>query len=85
MTRRIQVSSDRDIEAASFGRVRARRHRGGVPKYHAIKSVAEALEVSSRTVRRWIESGDLVVHRVGRIVRIAEDDLRAFLALHREG
>jgi excisionase family DNA binding protein len=84
MTRRNRVSTDRDIEAAGFGRVRARRHRSGVPKYHAIKSVAEVLEVSSRTVRRWIESGDLVVHRVGRIVRIAEDDLRAFLALHRE-
>jgi hypothetical protein len=25
------------------------------------------------------------VHRVGGIVRIAEADLRAFLALHREG
>jgi hypothetical protein len=36
-------------------------------------------------VRRWIDAGDLVVHRVGAIVRIAEPDLRAFLALHREG
>jgi hypothetical protein len=25
------------------------------------------------------------VHRVGGVVRIAEGDLRAFLALHREG
>lgn len=37
----------------------------------------------TRTVRRWIEAGDLVVHRVGGVVRIAEGDLRAFLALHR--
>jgi excisionase family DNA binding protein len=62
------------------------RHRGsGLPKYYAIKAVAEALDVSSRTVRRWIAHGDLVVHRVDGVVRIAEGDLRAFLALHRKG
>jgi hypothetical protein len=60
-----------------------RRHRGsGLPKYYAIKVVAEALDVSPR---RWIASGDLVVHRVNGVVRIAEGDLGAFLALHREG
>ena len=63
-----------------------RRHHGsGLPKYYAIKAVAEALDVSPRTVRRWISKGDLVVHRVNGVVRIGEDDLRAFLALHREG
>ena len=56
-----------------------------LPKYYAIKAVAEALEVSPRTVRRWIANGDLVVHRVGGVVRVSEGDLRAFLALHREG
>ena len=62
-----------------------RRHRGGgLPKYYAIKAVAEALDVSGRTVRRWIANGDLIVHRVDGVVRIAEGDLRAFLALHRE-
>jgi excisionase family DNA binding protein len=61
------------------------RQRGGVlPKFNSITTVAEALDVSPRTVRRWIENGDLVVHRVGGVVRIAEADLRAFLALHRE-
>jgi excisionase family DNA binding protein len=47
--------------------------------------VAEALDVSPRTVRRWIANGDLIAHRINGVVRIAEDDLRAFLALHREG
>ena len=62
-----------------------RRHRGsGLPKYHSINAVAEALDVAPRTVRRWIANGDLVVHRVGGVVRVAEGDLRAFLALHRE-
>jgi excisionase family DNA binding protein len=47
--------------------------------------VAECVRVAPRTVRRWIKAGDLVVHRVGGIVRVAEGDLRAFLALYREG
>ena len=39
----------------------------------------------ARTIRRWIANGDLIVHRVDGVVRIAESDLRTFLALHREG
>jgi excisionase family DNA binding protein len=34
-------------------------------------------------VRRWIESGELHVHRFGRRVRIADEDLAAFIALRR--
>jgi excisionase family DNA binding protein len=63
-----------------------RRHRGSyLPKHYTIKAVAEALDVSPRTVRRWIAKRDLAVHRVDGVVRIAENDLRAFLAVHREG
>ena len=62
-----------------------RRQRSGrLPKFHTINTVAETLDVSPRTVRRWIESGDLVVHRIGGVVRVGEADLRMFLALHRE-
>jgi excisionase family DNA binding protein len=86
MTSRAQPLSDSDAEADAFGRVRGRRRHGGsLPKYYAIKAVAEALDISPRTVRRWIANGDLVVHRVDGVVRIAERDLRTFLALHREG
>ena len=63
-----------------------RRHHGrGLPKYHTIKAVAEALDVSVRTIRRRIANGDLIVHRDGGVVRIAESDLRTFLALRRDG
>jgi excisionase family DNA binding protein len=62
-----------------------RGHRDTEIAFFTIAEVAESLRVATRTVRRWIEAGDLVVHRVGGIVRIAEGDLRAFLALHREG
>ncbi len=61
-----------------------RRSANSLPRYHAIKTVTDALDVSTRTVRRWIATGDLTVHRVNGVVRIAEADLRAFLALHRE-
>jgi excisionase family DNA binding protein len=54
-------------------------------RFFTIAEVAERLQVAPRTVRRWIKAGDLIVHRVGGVVRIAEVDLRAFLAPHREG
>ena len=63
---------------------RGRHHGSRLPKYHSIKAMAEALDVSHRTLRRWIANGDLVVHRVGGVVRVADGDLKAFLALHRE-
>lgn len=81
-----RTSRDSEMKAAVSSHARDRRHSGsGFPKYYAIKAVAEALDVSPRTIRRWIAKGDLIVHRVGGVVRIADADLRAFLALHRDG
>jgi excisionase family DNA binding protein len=80
---RTQLPSDSDTETAAFAR--GRHHRGDQIKFLTIAEVAERLHVATRTVRRWIETGDLIVHRIGGVVRIAERDLRAFLALHREG
>ena len=57
------------------------------PKFKAfwtIQDLAKDLEVSERTVHRWIDAGDLIVHRFGRSVRIADNDRRAFLAAHRD-
>lgn len=53
-------------------------------RFFTVAEVAERLRVATRTVRRWIKSGDLVAHRRGRVVRIAESDLKAFLARHRD-
>ncbi len=50
-----------------------------------ISEVAEFCRVSTRTVRRWIERGELAAHRLGRQVRISEKDLRAFLREHWSG
>jgi excisionase family DNA binding protein len=54
-------------------------------KFLTIADVAELLVVATRTVRRWIERGELVPHRLGGAVRIAESDLKDFLALRRDG
>ena len=85
MSSRIQSSRDSDLEATAFGDFRGRRHRDNQIRFFTISDVAERLGVSTRTVRRWIGAEDLVAHRFGGIVRISEKDLRAFLALHRDG
>jgi excisionase family DNA binding protein len=82
MTSRARSPSDSDIQAVFHARG---RRNSGLPKYYPIKAVAEALDVSPRTVKRWIANGDLIAHRVDRVVRVADTDLRTFLALHREG
>lgn len=46
--------------------------------------VAERLGVSERTVWRLIEVRELSVHRIGKSVRIGEDDLRRYLERVRE-
>jgi excisionase family DNA binding protein len=86
MTSRTQPRSDSDAGATAFGRLLGHRQHGrGLPKYYTIDAVAVALDVSPRTVRRWIANGYLVAHRVDGVVRIGGGDLGAFLALHREG
>jgi excisionase family DNA binding protein len=65
--------------------VRSRRDRVRPPvRFFTIPDVAESSQVSTRTVRRWIESGELIAHRFGRSVRVADDDLRVFFACRRE-
>ena len=66
---RTQRPSDSDMEAAAFADARGRHHRDDQIKFFTITEVAERLRVSTRTVRRWIEAGDLVAHRVGGVVR----------------
>jgi len=47
------------------------------------KQVAEELNVSVWTVYRLIKRGDLVAIRVGRLLRIPESSLEAFIDLRR--
>jgi len=50
-----------------------------------VKQAADIVGVSPRTIRRWIDAKELPFHRLGRQIRIAEDDLAAFLAKNRQG
>ena len=49
-----------------------------------LKQAADTLQVSTKTVRRWVQSGDLIDHRFGREVRISEIDLQAFIDAGRQ-
>ncbi|RYG86767.1 MAG: DNA-binding protein [Alphaproteobacteria bacterium] len=41
--------------------------------------VSRRLQMSIKTIERWIASGDLSIHRFGTSVRISADDYRAFV------
>jgi excisionase family DNA binding protein len=55
------------------------------PRFLTVRAVAEILNLSQRSVRRLIDDQKLPIHRFGHAVRIAETDLRAFIAIHRAG
>jgi len=52
-------------------------------KLHTVPQIADRVAASTRTVRRWIENGLLVAHKINGLVRISEEDFQAFLAAHR--
>lgn len=54
-----------------------------VPKLRTIPQVAERLQVDDKTVRRLIKGGVLKAYRLGRQLRISDDDLLAFLNRNR--
>ncbi len=53
------------------------------PRLLTIPEVAAILQVSQRTVFRWMDAGLLPVVRVGKITRIRPADLEVFLQSHR--
>jgi excisionase family DNA binding protein len=50
-----------------------------IPRLFSVADTAQRLGVSARTVRRWIDEGQLPIHRLGRQIRITEADLIAFI------
>jgi|Tabmets5t2r1_1033131.scaffolds.fasta_scaffold477890_2 excisionase family DNA binding protein len=61
----------------------SKSNRRSGDRFYTKRDVAEQLDASTRTVSRWIERGDLKAHKLGRLVRIAGDDLDPFLASRR--
>ena len=51
-----------------------------IPRLLSIAEVARHLSVSTKTIRRLIQGGQLLSHRVGCQHRISEADLAAYLA-----
>lgn len=49
-------------------------------RFLTVKDVAERCQVTERTVRNWIEGGDLRVHRLGGAIRVLPEDFEDFIA-----
>jgi excisionase family DNA binding protein len=49
-------------------------------KYFTVNEVADVIRISGMTVYRLIKSGELPAIRVGKSVRVREEDLDAYLA-----
>lgn len=48
-------------------------------KFYKIKDIQEMFDVSYLTVRSWIETGKLKAFKIGRTIRITEEDLQNFV------
>lgn len=57
--------------------------RTALPGFYDVASVAAALNVTERTVRRWLATGRLPNHKIGGGVRISEPDLKEFIRTSR--
>jgi excisionase family DNA binding protein len=57
-------------------------HSKSPPEFYTIKEIADCVDASTRTVRRWIEKKLLVAHRINGLIRVSEADFRTFLAAH---
>jgi excisionase family DNA binding protein len=53
------------------------------PRLFSIADIAAFMTVSTKTVRRMVERGELPVHRIGHQLRVTESDLERFLAMNR--
>jgi excisionase family DNA binding protein len=53
-------------------------------KFYTIEQIADCVEASTRTVRRWIKRKLLIAHKFDGLLRISEADFLAFLAAHRD-
>jgi excisionase family DNA binding protein len=48
-----------------------------------VPAVARRLDVSQKTIRRLVARGELRAHRIGRLLRISEEELDRFLESRR--
>jgi excisionase family DNA binding protein len=53
------------------------------PRLLTVADVAERLQFSEKHVRRLIDAGEIPAVRIGRLVRVSEDDLALFIRRNR--
>jgi excisionase family DNA binding protein len=78
-------------QAEAAGQLRTRRHGvtglpdpASLPRLYTVAQTAAYAQTSQKSVRRWLDSGMLPFHRLGRQIRITESDLLAFIAARRQ-
>ena len=49
------------------------------PRWMSVQAAARELEVTTRTIYRFINDGKLTAYRIGRVYRIRRSDLEEFL------
>lgn len=59
------------------------RNQGARGQLLDIPAVARRLDVCDKTVRRLIARGELRAHRIGRLLRVSEEELRRFINARR--
>lgn len=67
-------SSVASVQSPSSPPGPSRRER----RFFTVKQLAARWQMSERQVHRFIQSGTLVAHKLGRSLRIAEDDILLF-------
>ena len=51
--------------------------------FRTIRDIAEELQISERTVRRWIDAKKLIAHQFGNRWRVSPRDFDTFVRVHR--
>lgn len=54
-------------------------------RYYTLTEIADRLQVSWRTVQRWVKRGELKAHKLGTEWRVSESDMGRFLEERRNG
>lgn len=47
--------------------------------FYTVPETAQALQVSTKTIRNWIKEGKIKSQRIGRPILITEGNIKAFL------
>jgi excisionase family DNA binding protein len=76
---RLRHISPQQARGAAMSRSNSPRPQRDQGQLLDVPAVARRLDVSEKTVRRLIARGELRAHRIGRLLRISEEELGRFL------